>query len=90
MIHKYDFGKIVFNTEAEYAFCYSNIGKHPLIIEKVKTDCGCAIPIWSRLETLPGESDTLVVKYDSLWPGSFLKSISVFYNGMNSPEVLTI
>lgn len=89
-IMKHDFGKIPFKKEAACTFEFSNTGKSALVIYDVKTSCGCTVPEWTRKPILPGEKGWLKIKYDAAFPGVFLKTAEVIYNGTGSPATLEI
>ena len=87
---KHDFGAIPYKKEAIYSFEFTNPGKTPLIISEVKTSCGCTIPEWTKAPIRPGGKGLIKIKYDAAFPGVFYKTISVFYNGVESPYALEI
>lgn len=87
---EYDFSSIVLTKKVEYNFIFSNTGKTPLIISNVKTSCGCAVPEWPREPIKPGEKGEIKVRYDAASPGFFHKTITVHYNGKDSPVQLSI
>lgn len=87
---KYDFGTIPFKKEASYSFTFTNPGKTMLIINDVKTSCGCTVPDWSKKPIKPGDSGEITIKYDAAFPGVFHKTVEVFYNGAGSPDSLEI
>lgn len=86
----YDYGTMYQNGDGHTFFVYTNKGKEPLILSRVKSSCGCTIPKWSRQPLLPGQSDTIKVKYDTKRLGSFHKSISIFSNASEPTVVLKI
>jgi len=87
---KHDFGTILYKKEATYSFEFSNPGKTPLIINDVKTSCGCTVPEWSKAPIRPGKNGLIEIKYDAAFPGVFHKTVEVFYNGAGSPYSLEI
>lgn len=86
----YDFGIIQLKNEVEYSFEFSNPGKTPLVINNVKTSCGCTAVEWTRRPVKPGNHGTITVRYDAATPGIFHKEITVYYNGPGSPVMLKI
>ena len=88
--NKHDFGKIALKKEASYSFEFLNTGKTPLVIQEVKTSCGCTVPEWTKAPVKGGKTSNITVKYDASFPGVFHKSIEVFYNGPGSPTKLEI
>ncbi|MBW6536241.1 MAG: DUF1573 domain-containing protein [Mariniphaga sp.] len=87
---EYDFGTIPLKEEVYYGFEFSNPGKTPLVISNVKTSCGCTIPEWPRKPIMPGAKGEIKVAYDAASPGVFHKTITVYFNGKNSPVELKI
>ena len=87
---EYDFGTIPLKEEMQYSFEFSNPGKTPLVISNVKTSCGCTIPEWPRKPVKPGAKGEIKVAYDAASPGVFHKTITVYFNGKNSPVELKI
>ena len=71
-------------------FKFSNTGETPLLIYDVKTSCGCTVPEWPKEGIAPKEEGIIKVNYDAKHFGNFSKTITVFYNGVNSPQLLTI
>lgn len=86
----HDFGAIPYKKEAIYSFEFTNPGKTMLIINDVKTSCGCTVPEWPKDPIRPGEKGMIKIKYDAAFPGVFHKTIEVFYNGQASPDSLGI
>jgi hypothetical protein len=87
---EHDYGTFYQNGDGETFFVYTNEGKEPLILSRVKSSCGCTIPKWSRQPLLPGQSDTIKVKYDTKRLGSFHKSITITSNAKTPTVVLKI
>ncbi len=87
---EYDFEEIETNSDAQCTFTFTNTGKNPLVIQNVKTTCGCTVPEWTRKPVKAGKNGEIIVTYNTTHPGRFNKTITVFYNGKNSPETLTI
>jgi len=86
----YDFGEIPSDKSVSTIFLFSNTGNKPLLIKDVKTSCGCTVPKWEKGIILPSETGELKVVYDAKNLGRFNKSISVYYNGKDSPKKIFI
>jgi hypothetical protein len=67
-----------------------NVGKNPLIISDVKTDCNCTVPAWSRNKIQPNEKTLIKLIYDGRSLGYFQKKAIVSYNSENGPLILII
>lgn len=87
---EYDFGTLPYKKESDHIFKFTNPGKTPLIITSVETSCGCTAADWTKEPVKPGKSGQITVKYDAAFPGAFQKTITVHYNGEDSPVVLKI
>ena len=87
---EYDFGELELNADGNCSFDFSNSGETPLVIQNVKTSCGCTVPQWPKKPIKPGKSGTVEIIYDTSHPGMFSKTVTVFYNGQDSPLSLTI
>jgi hypothetical protein len=86
----FDFGKIAFGSDGECVFRFTNTSNEALIINSVKTTCGCTNPKWPKDPVDPGKSGEIKVKYDTQIQGRFQKGITVFCNAANSPVKLLI
>ncbi|MFW6272383.1 MAG: DUF1573 domain-containing protein [bacterium] len=87
---EHNFGTLQYKKETEHIFEFTNPGKTPLIITSVKTSCGCTAADWTKHPVKPGKSGQVTVKYDAAFPGVFQKTVTVHYNGKDSPVVLKI
>ncbi len=87
---EYDFGELELNGNGNYSFVFNNTGDTPLFIQDVKTSCGCTVPQWPSKPIKPGRSSEIKINYDTKHTGRFHKTITVYYNGKDSPITLTI
>ena len=88
--HEWDFHDLAYNQAVSCCFEFTNPGRDPLIIQNVKTSCGCTVASWTKHPINKGKSGEIVVNYTADYPGVFYKEITVFYNGIDSPEKLKI
>jgi len=86
----YDYGTIYQNSDGKCEFKFTNTGKEPLVLSKVRSSCGCTVPSWPRKPILPGQSESIKVKYDTKRLGTIHKSISIYSNASNSPQIARI
>ncbi len=86
----HDFGKIYQNANGKFSFKFKNTGKEPLIIQNVRTSCGCTVASRPNAPILPGESSEISVKYDTRRIGVFHKNITISSNADNASVVLYI
>ena len=85
-----DYGKIELNADGVRVFKFKNVGKSPLIIDNIKSSCGCTVPKKPTEPILPGDSGEIEVKYATNRPGGFSKSITVKSNASEPTKMLRI
>lgn len=86
----HDYGEIEQDSDGSWSFVFKNLGKEAIVINRVRSTCGCAIPEWSREPIEPGAAGEITVKYNTATTGTFLKSIYVYSTAANSPVKLQI
>lgn len=86
----FEFGKIAYGSDGTCIFTFKNVSEEPLVINIVRTTCGCTNPEWPKDPVDPGKTGEIKVKYNTLIQGVFQKSITVFSNAVNSPVKLLI
>ncbi|HBX52157.1 MAG: hypothetical protein A2275_16070 [Bacteroidetes bacterium RIFOXYA12_FULL_35_11] len=77
---EYDFGTVKKGTDMKIDFKFTNTGKSPLILNNVKSSCGCTTPSWPKEPIAPGKGNSIKVEYDSKRVGPFTKSITISTN----------
>jgi len=85
-----DYGKIIKGSEGERTFVFTNIGDAPLIIQSIKSSCGCTVPKKPENPIMPGEKGEIKVSYDTKRVGGFSKSITITSNTKNAVKVIKI
>ena len=86
----HDFDDLRRGAKAEVSFKFKNTTDEPFVIDAVRTTCGCTAASYPEVPILPGETDAIVVEYDTNKSGYFNKKIKVFFHGQRRPEVLSI
>ena len=86
----HNFGKLNFGEEASYLFEFKNIGKTPLVIQKIETSCGCTVAEKPEQPLRSKEKAYITVIYEGDEEGKFQKSIKVYSNAVNSPYTVYI
>ncbi len=89
-ITAHDFGSIVFGANGKVDFSFTNSGSKDLIINDVKSSCGCAVPIYPKEPVKPGQKGTIQIEYNTKLAGPFNKTIVVYSTAGNSPVRLEI
>jgi len=77
----YDFGQVSEGEKVNHVFSFTNTGKVPLVINDVKSTCGCTVPDWPEDPIPPGDSGEISVAFNSYGrTGEQSKPITVFAN----------
>ena len=85
-----DYGDIKKGSDGVRTFEVKNVGDAPLIIEDVKSSCGCTVPTKPEEPILPGETGKIEVKYDTNRPGPIRKTVTVYSNSDEPVKALKI
>lgn len=86
----HDYGTILYGGDGAYEFVFHNKGSEPLLLNNVRSTCGCTTPEWPREPIPAGESGKIKVIYNTRIMGSFSKSVTVYSNASEKPIVLVI
>ncbi len=86
----HDYGTITQGSDGNCEFKFTNKGEGPLILNNVKTSCGCTVPEWPNAPIPPGKTGIIKVKYDTNRLGAFSKTVTVSSNAKNSLVTITI
>ena len=88
----HDFGTFLERDgNVSYQFTFTNTGSQPLVINKVRSSCGCTSPSWTKKPVMPAKKGFVKATFDPTnRPGPFNKSITIYSNAENSPIVLRI
>lgn len=86
----HDYGEIEEGSDGIWSFEFKNTGEKAIVINRVRSTCGCTIPDWNREPIEPGEESEIKVKYNTAQTGTFFKSVVVYSTAINSPVKLQI
>jgi len=86
----HDYGEIPKDSDGSFSFAFKNVGDSAIIINRVRSTCGCTVPSWPREPIEPGVSGEITVKYNTAQTGTFMKSVFVYSSSVNSPVKLQI
>ena len=86
----HDYGEITVDSDGIWSFVFKNLGKEAIVINRVRSTCGCTVPDWPREPVEPGASGEITVEYNTAGTGTFLKSVYVYSTAANSPVKLQI
>ncbi|MDX1545048.1 MAG: DUF1573 domain-containing protein [Christiangramia sp.] len=85
-----DYGEIKKGSDGVRVFEFTNTGTAPLVIEDVKSSCGCTVPKKPEEPILPGEKGKIEVKYDTKRVGPIRKTVTVYSNAEEPVKALKI
>ena len=85
-----DYGKIIKGSEGERTFVFINVGDAPLIIQSIKSSCGCTVPKKPEAPIMPGEKGEIKVSYDTKRIGGFSKQITILSNAITARKIVKI
>lgn len=86
----HDYGTIKYGSDGECEFVFENTGKEPLILNNVRSSCGCTTPVWPKSPVKKGKEGVIKVKYNTHIVGPFSKTIRVYSNAKTSLVTLKI
>jgi hypothetical protein len=86
----HNFGDIRQGKPVYFSFKYKNISAEPVVIETVRTTCGCTAAQYTEEAVMPGESGEINIEYDAYRAGAFKKKIRVFFTTQKKAEMLWI
>ncbi|WP_372746617.1 DUF1573 domain-containing protein [Lutibacter sp.] len=85
-----DYGTINVDANGTRVFKFKNVGKSPLVIERIQSSCGCTVPKKPEGPIMPGATGEIEVKYNTHTPGGFSKAITVYSNATEPTKMLRI
>ncbi|MCP9201402.1 DUF1573 domain-containing protein [Gramella sp. GC03-9] len=85
-----DYGEIKKGSDGVRVFEFTNTGEVPLVIEDVKSSCGCTIPKKPKDPIMPGKTGEIEVKYDTKRVGPIRKTVTVYSNAEEPVKALKI
>lgn len=87
---EFDFGDIAPQKPVQHAFRFKNKGTEPLVIETVRTSCGCTGSTWDETPILPDSIGTINIEFDAKESGYFRKYAKVYFEGISGAEKLWV
>lgn len=85
-----NYGKIDSGSDGVRTFVFTNIGKEPLVINRIQSSCGCTVPKKPEKPIMPGEKGEIKVSYDTKRIGGFSKIITIYSNAKTNRKVIKI
>lgn len=87
---EYDFGVVAFGTTSGVVFSFQNISTDSVLLQTVRTTCGCTAAEWPEFPLAPGATGSLRIEFTGENKGPFSKKVRVFFDAMRKPEILII
>lgn len=82
----FDFGEVFEGEKVDYTFRFQNAGDEPLIIDRVRSSCGCTAALLSTKIIAVGEVAELKASFDSTrFGGAVVKTIYLYSNDPQQP-----
>jgi hypothetical protein len=82
----HDFGEIFEGVQVEHTFRFRNAGDQPLVVDRVRSSCGCTAALVSATVIPPGERGEVSAVFDSSrFRGLISKSVSLYVNDPVQP-----
>ncbi len=75
-----DFGKVTFKEPVTAEFIFKNPGLVPLLINDVKSSCGCTVADFPKYPIVSGQEGKIRITFDAESEGFFSKTINVYSN----------
>jgi len=85
---EYDYGTIKQYSEGVCTFTIINKGKKTLVINEVKSSCGCTIPTISNNLVKSNNKIIMNIKYNTDAIGEFHKTIVIRSNAVNASDFI--
>lgn len=83
---EYDFETVVQGEAVEHTFIFTNIGDELLVVDKVRSSCGCTAALITSKNLPPGESGELKIRFDSArFRGDVAKVVYLYTNDPFAP-----
>jgi hypothetical protein len=86
----YDFGTVELGSVTGTSFTFKNTSTQPILLQTVRTTCGCTAAKWPESPIAPGATGEIRIEYSADRSGGFSKKIRVFFDAMKKPEMLRI
>lgn len=86
----YNFGEMIEDSPGVFKIEFKNIGDKSIVINRVRSSCGCTIPSWPKEPVEPKKTGEIEVKYNTALKGPFMKSVYIYSTAENSPVKLMV
>lgn len=87
---EHDFGTLRLGRPAHFAFVFQNALDEPIVLQTVRTTCGCTAADWPEAPIEAGQTGEVTIEYSADKRGDFRKKITVFFDKQRKAETLWI
>lgn len=85
-----DLGRVIYRQPVTADFQLRNSGKTDLVVNEVRTNCGCTVAKFPRQTIQKGKDFIVSATYDAKQLGHFEKLVGVFVDGSKEPFIVTM
>lgn len=85
-----DFGTLRLGRSTRFTFVFQNVLDEPIVLQTVRTTCGCTAAEWPEAPIEAGQTGEVVIEYSADKRGDFRKKITVFFDKQRKAETLWI
>lgn len=86
----HDFGVLRQGRAVQHVFHFRNTTDAPIVLQTVRTTCGCTAARWTEEAVQPGATGEVTIEYDAYKRGAFGKKIRVFFDRQKKAEILWV
>ncbi|MDR2805764.1 MAG: DUF1573 domain-containing protein [Dysgonamonadaceae bacterium] len=86
----HDFGEIRQGEPQTFSFEFTNSGTEPVLIQNVRSSCGCTASAWTKEPVESGQKGRVQATYNAAIVGPFSKTLTVTYSGSDKSIVLYV
>ncbi len=86
----HDFGEMKQFKEQSIDFEFKNNSGEAIVIDNVRTPCGCTTPDWSEEPIPAGSTGIISIAYDARKLGYFHKKVKVYFSGIRKGQKLFV
>ncbi|MBK6949748.1 MAG: DUF1573 domain-containing protein [Haliscomenobacter sp.] len=83
-------GKVQAGERKQAAFEFSHSAPNPMVIDNVRTTCGCTAPEWPEEPLAPGIRRRIRVVFEGTTRGPFRRMVKVYFSGQRQAEKLYV
>ncbi len=87
---EHDFGEVRLGSKVTHRFRFENVSSASIVLQTVRTECGCTAAEWPETPISPGQSGEVLVEFQADRSGYFRKKIKVYFDRQRRAEVLSI